>query len=535
MVRKIRHPESEMVGLVDGQRPSTSGSSNVNLNLDYLTRPRVSVLSGNDSTKKLPGGRVVIGKRNRINRPRPLCEFLSSYTAMMCYYYPTLCSCCFIGLLLGFVVLLGKLTLFNQMVEFGDLSSLGDMEIKSKYDLTIGKVDHWCLRGGNEGCNCADPLTPSDRSDHRSWLLAVKENEKMIDEIIKTKRKIDVAILGESVVEAMGGRWMGLHGGSGMAKRKKKFEKKFGNSTGGVSELSTVSGVALGVAGDTTPNVLWRLLKSELKDRFEPQVWWVSLGMNDLARSECSEEITLLGILRVVEEIMSQRPDAFIVINSILPMADVRGGAYPILSDYSDAFKDPDLRVQISTEETTNSSPPENRYRWRRLLESHAEAEKVEEEEKERDKKLRRQKESADDDELNDKKRVRKFSVRRRRGRLPLWTSIRAINDKLRSFVEKQNEKKGNHRIRFVDVTTLFAEERSQKWRIKKNFITKAGYPRPRGFEEWEDKITREVKTLLDIARKKAHATASTDDPINGEDDDAMALDDSKNQDDDQA
>jgi hypothetical protein len=57
---------------------------------------------------------------------------------------------------------------------------------------------------------------------------------------------------------------------------------------------------------------------------FNPKVWWLILGMNDLTRMQCSEEIVVLGILRVVEEIMMRKPDDKIVINSLLPMIDYR-------------------------------------------------------------------------------------------------------------------------------------------------------------------------------------------------------------------
>ena len=50
-----------------------------------------------------------------------------------------------------------------------------------------------------------------------------------------------------------------------------------------------------------------------------PKVWWINIGIFDLARHECSAQIVLLGMLRVVEEIRNQKPDAFIVINGILP------------------------------------------------------------------------------------------------------------------------------------------------------------------------------------------------------------------------
>jgi len=50
-----------------------------------------------------------------------------------------------------------------------------------------------------------------------------------------------------------------------------------------------------------------------------PKVWWINVGIFDLARHECSAQVVLLGILRIVEEIRNKKPDAFIVIGGILP------------------------------------------------------------------------------------------------------------------------------------------------------------------------------------------------------------------------
>jgi len=55
-----------------------------------------------------------------------------------------------------------------------------------------------------------------------------------------------------------------------------------------------------------------------------------------LARSQCSEEIVVLGILRVVEEIRLRKPDARIVINSLLPMIDFQSFQQPKMSDFAD-------------------------------------------------------------------------------------------------------------------------------------------------------------------------------------------------------
>ena len=99
-----------------------------------------------------------------------------------------------------------------------------------------------------------------------------------------------------------------------------------------------------------------------------PRVWWLSLGMNDLGRMQCSEEVVVLGTLRVVEEIMSRKPDAHIVINSMLPMADLRGGIFPEMMDFRDAFRPVKGRPMvvnpgaIAQDPALKGVPPELRY-----------------------------------------------------------------------------------------------------------------------------------------------------------------------------
>lgn len=56
-----------------------------------------------------------------------------------------------------------------------------------------------------------------------------------------------------------------------------------------------------------------------MQDSLNPSVWWIAIGGNDLAEGQCSEETVVLGVLRLAEYILEQKPDAHVVINSILP------------------------------------------------------------------------------------------------------------------------------------------------------------------------------------------------------------------------
>ena len=84
--------------------------------------------------------------------------------------------------------------------------------VTSAYDLSLGKVDHWCLDGGNDNCRCDDPLEPQARSEYRSWTAAHKANKEevgyyravygMEPTLVDVKEggvrhKLDVAFVGE--------------------------------------------------------------------------------------------------------------------------------------------------------------------------------------------------------------------------------------------------------------------------------------------------------------------------------------------------
>jgi hypothetical protein len=68
---------------------------------------------------------------------------------------------------------------------------------------------------------------------------------------------------------------------TGLKNLERIFNQNFHKASG-----ASVEGVALGIAGDTAPNVLWRLMHGEMPDYVTPKVWWLSLGNNDLGRME---------------------------------------------------------------------------------------------------------------------------------------------------------------------------------------------------------------------------------------------------------
>lgn len=116
--------------------------------------------------------------------------------------------------------------------------------IQSEYDLSLGKIDHWCLKGDNDSCRCEDPLEPNSRIEYKTWNEAHKSNKNRV-EAFRDSELLDVAFIGESLVEEMDGQWMGRQEGEELQSIGKVFKKQFKR------EKSGMEGVALGIAGDT--------------------------------------------------------------------------------------------------------------------------------------------------------------------------------------------------------------------------------------------------------------------------------------------
>jgi len=298
--------------------------------------------------------------------------------------------------------------------------------IASKYDLTVGKVDHWCLQGGNEKCRCEDPLIPSQKKGYRNWQKAHEKNKDLIisaftdaDDDFYFQDLVDVVFIGENIVETWAGRSIGFNS-TFTTDVKKKYDKIFQKSNGG-----KFNGLPLGIAGDTTSNVLWRIQNGEMPDYLNPSVWWLVLGTNDLAMGQCSEEIVLLGILRVVEEITEMHPMAKIVISSILPMTTDKKGRVPNLSNE-------DKKEKVDHKKHTDE---------RRQLQEEL-------------RKLKQQEESRD---LRKRKRNAAPAVRVRMNpfswaRISLWPSVAAINSVLKTFCQKHKH------IVFFDAYDIFVD-----------------------------------------------------------------------------
>jgi len=376
--------------------------------------------------------------------------------------------------------------------------------INSKYDLTLGSIDHWCLIGDDNNCQCEDPLVPMGKHASKKWTAQHKENMKVATEAVmklvgvssskvwsdyegyqpglddgwidggdddwifakgarfgddyaydqddvfandfdpnqgedagdtdgETRNRkldstgLDVVFIGDSITEQRQGTQHGEHVDE-LLSVKEVFDKTFTKAKGGEFE-----GIAMGIAGDTAPNLLFRLMNGENPFGLEPKVWWVHVGINDLSIKGCSEEVVLLGILRVVEEIQNTHPDAKIVINSILP---VRRNEEGLLEH---------------------------------IVGKHHE-----------DQALRKK-------ELN----MMDSSLSPQRLHVDLWPSIVSINEELSKFASKH---KG---IKFFDANEVFVEEREDAKYLKVDLMSDPVHPNLSGHKKWNNAIKKKLHEIL--------------------------------------
>mmetsp|Transcript_11214 Transcript_11214/g.14759 ORF Transcript_11214/g.14759 Transcript_11214/m.14759 type:complete len:573 (-) Transcript_11214:182-1900(-) len=479
------------------EKTAASSTNTLEMNLDHLTRDTAFTASSS-SPKKAPEGKtlkdVLIVFADR----------LSAYIGMLCYFYPCICGTIVFGVIGMILFGLGTF-IFNPNVEYGVMKHDHSF-LDSIYNSEVSKIDHWCLRGDNDSCKCEDPLVPTSRGDRKSWRLAFKTNRKVAKSISDSNWELDLMFLGESVVEEMDGRWMGQGRAPSLVKLQEQFQKTFDKTKDG----GKLNAAALGIAGDTAPNVLWRLMHGEMTPELNPKIWWLSLGMNDLARMQCSEEVAVMGILRVVEELLNAKPDAQIVINSLFPMSQIRGALYPRITDYQDSFKKTGKAARTSN--IALQVPGTRRRSLRLKNKNRAPAEQLTEEqaadvEDQNKEKAEGQKQwyKFGKNNRNKNGKIRKkdlvlqeqHRIHKRISdmKLPIWTSVQVVNRELKKFAEK------TERVTFFDVTQIFTKRGENAQLILNSaLISIKGHPTSTGFKLWEEAVSvQAVKIVEDM------------------------------------
>merc|ERR1711862_280070 len=237
----------------------------------------------------------------------------------------------------------------------------------------------------------------------------------------------------------------------------------------------------------------------EMPYYLNPTIWWLVIGTNDLAMKQCSEEVVLMGILRIIEEILENKPDARIVVNSILPMSSDHLGRVPRITR-----KD---RKKVYTESLGG-------FR-RRLL---GRGKKKEEEEDTIGEEGKMTTPGGEISSTKDEMKPGKDAVpviRVRRGPLrwvsvSVWPSVEALNFALKNFCMKHK------RVSFFDAYDIFVDddddEKSVPTIIKD--LTKSfaiGHPSVAGHQELLKGIKQRLRDILNKLSKQGKARMKFD------------------------
>ncbi len=306
-----------------------------------------------------------------------------------------------------------------------------------------------CDQGGDEGCECNDPLDPISRAETPGWMKTHKMNMGLINEALNARREIDVVFLGDSITEEWNARLLGRVR-KDLRAIQQVFTRYFTRAGGG-----TYEGVALGIAGDQSPHLLWRLKHGEL--RLNPKVWWVTMGTNDLVSGGCSPEVVLLGILRIVEEIQWAKPDAIIVINGILPTS------VPAVK------KDKNFLKKAMQEQNKKNK-----------AKKRAEEGKSDQE---------------DDEEIpGDPMKINKGKFMRPLTEVKdLGPTIKIINKQLQKFSEKHEN------VKYFDVESIFYSKSEKGKDVIDMNLLQGLHPTKEGHAEWAKKIVKKLNDWITV------------------------------------
>jgi len=174
-----------------------------------------------------------------------------------------------------------------------------------------------CLPIIENDCRCFNPTTPRILQMEqlvKPWNKAFEKTKADAEDAAQKfgAEGVDVVMLGDSITE----HWLGTDFGQPSPTYQpnaKVFQDYFNMDNG-----AQVDGVVLGIAAERCSNLLFRLRNNGL-GTLQTKIVWLLIGTNDLGTDHCSVDAVVAGNIAIVEELRMQRPNATIVINSILP------------------------------------------------------------------------------------------------------------------------------------------------------------------------------------------------------------------------
>jgi lysophospholipase L1-like esterase len=142
-----------------------------------------------------------------------------------------------------------------------------------------------CVADGPKDNPAAKPVKSFDTKRHEQFLKTVEKGEG------------DVIFIGDSITQG----WEG---------NKKTWDDAFG----------AFKPVNLGISGEQTTHVLWRITEGKELDPIKPKLAVIMIGTNNLGQKHTPEQIAG-GIKAIVTELQKQKPDMKILLLGVFPRA----------------------------------------------------------------------------------------------------------------------------------------------------------------------------------------------------------------------
>jgi lysophospholipase L1-like esterase len=206
-------------------------------------------------------------------------------------------------------------------------------------------------------CDCTSlDILNAMSEEEKEWQR--KQTEAMVraarNENNAGDNDLDIVMLGDSITR----------GWNGKTAFQRYFNKtaNYNNnqSSSSSSSSSSLQGLALGVGGDTSIDLLRHLqhgLLDESTGPLQPKVWLLLIGTNDLSvrGTACTKRSTLANILNVATYLRDRRPGIPIVLHGILPRGH-RKQNHTLHDKYSDAIE----WINQELKDYCNSHPDNN-------------------------------------------------------------------------------------------------------------------------------------------------------------------------------
>ena len=173
--------------------------------------------------------------------------------------------------------------------------------------------NHWCTITTN--CTCHNPgkgWIPREEVEGawgKRWKHGFARNVQLVQNVTHASSSSQPRLVfyGDSITE----HWLATSLGDprpNYEENRKVYQ-----------ELFEGWALPLGLSGDRTPQLIYRLQNGELPDALQPSYFWVLIGINDHLGDNCSWEAISAGIITIAEYLLTQRPQAHVILNAVLP------------------------------------------------------------------------------------------------------------------------------------------------------------------------------------------------------------------------